>query len=356
MLSSPQRENDTDVDASPLLPAGWRHSPLPAPLPSARALAFDSARARSRCRRRRCRPLAAARSRAGRGARTAVALSVPRFRGTAPRRGAARGTAGGLRPAPARASCCTARWSGSGPASARSAPSLRSTTTACGHRMAAPSTRRSPTSRPRRSGRAPARSSAIGNAARSAACWNSTARARRSPSSRPSASSPGAIGGLALALRVDRVDRGRRRARRHRLQDRRRVSAPPGAARAWMRRSCRCTRCCIRTARPAIAFAGVGAARARNYVGVGREAVAIAGVKPAAKFALTEDKQKGFGWRTITAHWRAWLERSRAISAAGEPKSTRSSARTPAGTAISAALCRVDTPARPDDAGEEARR
>ncbi|MDP9199910.1 MAG: PD-(D/E)XK nuclease family protein [Pseudomonadota bacterium] len=101
-----------------------------------------------------------------------------------------------------------------------------------------------------------------------------------------------------------------------------------------------------------IAFAGIGAAAAK-YVGVGREAGSFHGIEAAAKFRLTEDKQNGFSWAEITAHWRAWLERLAGDFAAGrvevDPKLGASTCR----YCHLAALCRVE-PVPADDLEEEA--
>jgi ATP-dependent helicase/nuclease subunit B len=70
-----------------------------------------------------------------------------------------------------------------------------------------------------------------------------------------------------------------------------------------------------RPAAIAIAEAGFKGAR---FVGVGDEAVAIDGVTPAGKFALTEEKEKGFGWGPITEHWWAWLDALARDHAAGK--------------------------------------
>ncbi|MEX2150569.1 MAG: PD-(D/E)XK nuclease family protein [Steroidobacteraceae bacterium] len=100
-----------------------------------------------------------------------------------------------------------------------------------------------------------------------------------------------------------------------------------------------------------IAFAGVGAA-ASKYVGVSREVGLIDGMEPAEKFRLTEDRQNGFSWAEITAHWRAWLERLAGDFAAGraevDPKFAAGTCR----YCHLAALCRVQ-PAAPDDAEDE---
>ena len=100
-----------------------------------------------------------------------------------------------------------------------------------------------------------------------------------------------------------------------------------------------------------IAFAGVGATGAR-YVGVGREA-AIAGMEPAARFRLTEDRQSGFSWGEIIAHWRAWLERLAGDFAAGRAEVDPKLAADTCRYCHLSALCRVE-PASPDDVEAEA--
>ena len=101
-----------------------------------------------------------------------------------------------------------------------------------------------------------------------------------------------------------------------------------------------------------VAFALAGAAGAR-HVGVGRDAGVMAGMQAAEKFALTEDRDTGFDWRAITAHWRAWLERLAADVAAGvarvDPKLGPDTCR----HCHLAALCRVEA-ASPADVEEEA--
>jgi probable DNA repair protein len=100
-----------------------------------------------------------------------------------------------------------------------------------------------------------------------------------------------------------------------------------------------------------IAFAGVGVTAAK-YVGVSREAGMIDGMEPAAKFRLTEDKQNGFSWVEITAHWRAWLERLAGDFAAGRAEVDPKLAANTCRYCHLAALCRVE-PASPDDAEDE---
>ena len=101
----------------------------------------------------------------------------------------------------------------------------------------------------------------------------------------------------------------------------------------------------------AIAFAAAGVAGAR-FVGVGDGAVAIEGVVPAEKFVLTEDREKGFGWGSVTEHWWAWLDALARDHAAGkaqvDPKLGPNTCR----QCHLGALCRVDA-AGARDAGEE---
>ena len=102
VLSSPLREDDTDVDASPLLPAGC-DTPATRVVQYPRSVAVRQHRARNPGGRRAAGPRRGAGAGRGTPARTAVALSVPRFRRAAAARVATRGAAGGIRPAPARA-------------------------------------------------------------------------------------------------------------------------------------------------------------------------------------------------------------------------------------------------------------
>jgi hypothetical protein len=101
-----------------------------------------------------------------------------------------------------------------------------------------------------------------------------------------------------------------------------------------------------------IAFAGVGAAGAK-YVGVGREGDAIPGMKPAARFELTEARERGFGWPQVIAHWHAWLARLAEDFAAGraevDPKLGADTCR----LCHLATLCRVEPAGAADVGGEE---
>jgi len=158
-----------------------------------------------------------------------------------------------------------------------------------------------------------------------------------------------AIGGLELTLRIDRVDRvgdelvvidyktGKTQAAAWRGA---RMDAPQLPLYAVLHPD-----------RPTgVAFAAAGGARAK-YVGVSRDGGAIAGVVAAERFALTEDREKGFSWPAIAAHWRAWLERLAADFAAGksdvDPKLGSETCR----LCHLGALCRVE--AVEPDTGEE---
>jgi RecB family exonuclease len=159
-----------------------------------------------------------------------------------------------------------------------------------------------------------------------------------------------AIGGLELSLRVDRVDRigeellvidyktGRAQSQSWRGA---RMDAPQLPLYAV-----------LHPGRPTgIAFAAVGAARAR-YVGIARADGIAPGLQPATRFALTEDRETGYEWAAVTAHWHAWLERLAAGFAAGscqvDPKLGADTCR----NCHLAALCRVE-PAAADDGEEE---
>jgi hypothetical protein len=91
----------------------------------------------------------------------------------------------------------------------------------------------------------------------------------------------------------------------------------------------------------AIALAETGSGGAR-FLGVGDEAVDIEGVLPAERFPLTEDKEKGFGWRAITERWWAWLDALANDHAAGravvDPKLAADTCR----HCHLGALCRVE--------------
>ena len=158
-----------------------------------------------------------------------------------------------------------------------------------------------------------------------------------------------AIGGIELRLRVDRVDR---------IGDELVVidyKTGRAAGSAW--RGARMDApqlplyAVLHPDHPTgIAFATVGAAGAK-YVGVGRDGSAIGGVEPAEKFKLTEDRQNGFPWAEITSHWHAWLERLATDFAAGRADVNPKLAALTCRHCHLAALCRVEA-ASPQDAEE----
>ncbi len=155
-----------------------------------------------------------------------------------------------------------------------------------------------------------------------------------------------AIGGLELSLRVDRVDRigeelvvidyktGRTQSNAWRGA---RMDAPQLPLYAVLHPG----------GPTGIAFAAADAGRAR-YVGIARADGIIPGLKPAEKFALTEERESGFDWPAVTARWFAWLERLARGIVAGEcevdPKLGAETCR----SCHLAALCRVE-PASPAD-------
>jgi probable DNA repair protein len=161
----------------------------------------------------------------------------------------------------------------------------------------------------------------------------------------------GRIGGLELALRVDRVDEtdGTLVV----------IDYKTGAVRGAPWRGARMDApqlplyAVLHPRHPAgIAIAEAGAAHAA-YFGVGSDAVRIDGVVPAEEFRLTEDREGGFGWRQVKEHWWAWLERLALDHAAGkadvDPKLAGQTCR----RCHLAALCRVES-APADGDGEHA--
>jgi ATP-dependent helicase/nuclease subunit B len=162
----------------------------------------------------------------------------------------------------------------------------------------------------------------------------------------------GRLGGLEFRLRVDRVD----------AQEGVRVvfDYKTGDTRASAWRGARMDApqlplyAVLHPERPAaIVLARVGLAGAQ-WVGVGDASVTLAGVKPAAKFALTEDRQKGFDWRSITEHWWAWLDALARNFAAGEAAVDPKLAGATCRRCHLGGLCRVDTPGAREEPVEEA--
>jgi probable DNA repair protein len=160
-----------------------------------------------------------------------------------------------------------------------------------------------------------------------------------------------AVGGLALRLRVDRLDRvggdclvidyktGRQGAAAWRGA---RMDAPQLPLYAV-----------LHPERPTgIAFAQAGATAAR-YLGVGRDPAACPGLKAAEKFELTEGREKGFDWDAVVAHWRAWLEQLAAQFAAGRAEVDPKLGGTTCRRCHLAALCRVERTSPEDEGGED---
>lgn len=100
-----------------------------------------------------------------------------------------------------------------------------------------------------------------------------------------------------------------------------------------------------------LAFAGIGGTRAK-YVGVSRDGAGFPGLLPATRFPLTEDKETGFDWPDVLAHWQAWLVRLAEDFAAGRAEVNPKLAAETCRRCHLGALCRVE-PASPEDAGEE---
>ena len=160
----------------------------------------------------------------------------------------------------------------------------------------------------------------------------------------------GELGGLTLQLQVDRVDRigdalviidyktGRIAPSQWRGA---RMDAPQLPLYAVLHR-----------VRPAgIAVAAVSAEDARFH-GIASDAGLIDGLTAAEDFRLTEDLERGFGWREITGQWRTWLDALAREHAAGradvDPKRAAATCR----NCHLGALCRV-TATAPDDADAE---
>jgi probable DNA repair protein len=108
----------------------------------------------------------------------------------------------------------------------------------------------------------------------------------------------------------------------------------------------------LHPARPTgLAFAGIGASRAK-YVGVSRDGEGFAGLQAATRFPLTEDRETGFEWTDVLAHWRAWLARLAEDFAAGRAEVNPKLAAETCRHCHLGALCRVE-PASPENADEE---
>ena len=349
VLSSPQFENDTEVDETPLLPAAATELAVPASPPTRERLAFDAASFEP-VLEAPMPPLATGHVKGG--ARLLELQAKCAFRafgelrlGASPHEEPQAGFDRRLRGIVLHRAL-QSLWDRLGSQDALAA--LDATTRSTWWRK--PWTRRSATRRRRARVLSPPHSSANGSAVPSSGCWPSILRARRSRSSRPSARTRWRLAGIELRLRVDRVDR---------IGDELVVidyKTGRAAGSAW--RGARMDApqlplyAVLHPDHPTgIAFAGVGAAGAK-YVGVGRDGSAIDGIEPAEKFKLTEDRQKGFPWAEITSHWRAWLERLAGDFAAGRAEVDPKLAALTCRHCHLAALCRVEA-ASPEDAEED---
>lgn len=161
----------------------------------------------------------------------------------------------------------------------------------------------------------------------------------------------GRIGGLDLRLRVDRVDRiGEEWVV---------IDYKSGAVRTGQWRGARMEApqlplyAVLHPGHPAgIAIAELGSDRA-GFVGICRDEGLIEGLQPARDFELTEDREKGFDWPVIKERWYAWLDRLARDHAAGhaevDPKLGADTCR----HCHLDALCRVVAVAPDDPAAEE---
>ncbi len=160
----------------------------------------------------------------------------------------------------------------------------------------------------------------------------------------------GRIGGLDLRLRVDRMDRvGSERVV---------IDYKSGAARKMQWRGARMEApqlplyAVLHPEHPeGIAIAELAATGAA-FVGVGSDPGLISGMQAARDFELTEDRESGFEWPVIKQRWYAWLERLARDHASGhavvDPKLGADTCR----YCHLGALCRVE-PATPDQASAE---
>ncbi|MGQ0428590.1 MAG: PD-(D/E)XK nuclease family protein [Gammaproteobacteria bacterium] len=160
----------------------------------------------------------------------------------------------------------------------------------------------------------------------------------------------GRIGGLELRLCVDRVDETNGELVV--------IDYKTGAARGAPWRGARMDApqlplyAVLHPRRPAgIAIAEAGGAHAR-LVGVGDKSLRIPGVVPAEAFKLTEQRESGFGWRQVTEHWWAWLDRLARDHAEGRAEVDPKLAAATCRHCHLAALCRVGSGAA-DDGGAE---
>lgn len=346
VLSWPRRENDTDVDATPLLPAGSEPLPRPAPHGTRARLQLGSAILESQADD--CAPALAAGAAAG-GARVLELQSQCPFRAFAelrlraePLEEPAAGVDRRLRGIVLHRAL-QEFWDATGTQQALQ----QLDPDACRARVEAAIDRALADALPRDIG---ARAALLERDWQRRAIDALLALERQRPpftvvgTERPLT---GRIGGLDLRLRVDRIDRV---GDRHVV-----IDYKSGAVRGAPWRGARMDApqlplyAVLLAERPAaIAIAGLTADGA-SYAGVCSEAGLIDGLQPAAEFELTEEREGGFDWARITEHWYAWLERLARDHAAGradvDPKLAADTCR----HCHLGALCRV-APAAADDA------
>jgi probable DNA repair protein len=159
------------------------------------------------------------------------------------------------------------------------------------------------------------------------------------------------LGGLVLKLQVDRVDRVGDRLL---IIDYKTGKATPKQWRgARMDAPQLPLYAVLHPGKPSGLAVATVAATGTRFRGVASEAGVIDNLLPAAKFELTEDRQKGFDWRQITGHWYAWLGQLARNHAAGHAEVDPKLAATTCRNCHLDALCRVSMVA-PDEADAEA--
>ncbi len=162
----------------------------------------------------------------------------------------------------------------------------------------------------------------------------------------------GRIGGLEFRLRVDRVDAvgGARIVFDYKTGETRssawrgaRMDAPQLPLYAV-----------LQAERPAAIALARASTSGACWVGVGDESIALDGLTPARKFALTEDKEKGFDWDAIAERWWAWLDALAGDFAAGRASVDPKLAAMTCRRCHLGGLCRVDAARARDEPVEEA--
>ncbi len=350
VLSWPRRENDTDVDGTPLLPGGIEPLPRPAPHATRARLHLGSASLESLTDD--CAPALTGGAARG-GARVLELQSQCPFRAFAELRLQAR-------PLEEPAAGIDRRLRGSvlhralqefWAATGTQQALLQLDADACRARVEAAIDRALAATLPRDTG---ARSLALERDWQRRAIDALLQLERQRPAfAVVETEQPleGRIGGLDLRLRVDRVDRV---GDRHVV-----IDYKSGAVRAAPWRGARMHApqlplyaVLLRERPAAIAIAELAADRA-GFVGVGDGPGLIDGLQPAEEFELTEERERGFDWARITGHWYAWLERLARDHAAGkadvDPKLAADTCR----HCHLGALCRVAPADAEADDGQE---